>query len=385
MKGVDVADVKSVSRSTVLGELLATSPTTRLQLAQRTGLSTATVTRAIDALISEGLARDLHEVPSSGPGRRAVLLQACGDGHTLVGIDIGATNTRLVAVDLQAKPLARVSVATPTEMPGADLGQWVGELISEHAPRADAPVGAVAVGLPGAVNPRTGVVTNAPHLATVEDPAFRETILRTAAAPVDLDNDANYALLAEFYFGAARGAQSAVMFTLGTGLGGAVLLDGHLVRGRNGLVGEFGSIPVGPLGSRLEHGLTGPSILLRAAELGIPIQSPAEIFKTDAPRSLTMLRQQYEQSLIVAITTAVVASDPDVIVLGGGIAASLSGSLAIIEEAVASNLGQSPSITVAQLGDFSGAYGAAIQALHRMYRKLGVHEYDLARLPAAIS
>ena len=380
-----MTDVKSISRSTVLGELLATAPTTRQQLALGTGLSTATVTRAIDALIAEGLARDLHELPSSGPGRRAVLLQARGDGHSMVGIDIGATNTRLVTVDLQAQPLTKVSVSTPTDLPAADLARWVIELIAAHGAETEAPIYAAAVGLPGAVNPETRTVTNAPHLMMVEDPSFSETVVKDAGIHVDFDNDANYALLGEYYFGAARGAHSAAMFTLGTGLGGAVLLDGHLVRGRNGLVGEFGSLPLGPLGSRLEHSLTGPSILLRAAELGIPLETPADIFKADASRSLTALRHQYEQSLIVAITAATVASDPDVIVLGGGIAASLAGSLATIEESLSSNLGHSPRIAIAELAEYSGAYGAAIQALHHVYRSLGVQERDLSRLPAAAS
>lgn len=367
----------------VLGELLATAPTTRQQLAHGTGLSTATVTRAIDVLIAERLARVLHELPSSSPGRRAVLLQARGDGHAMVGIDIGATNTRFVTVDLQAKPSTRVSVATPSNLSSAELAAWVIELIAEHTAGSEAPVSAVAVGLPGAVNPETHVVTNAPHLMMVKEPNFSETLTRDVGTHVDFDNDANYALLGEFYFGAARGAHSAAMFTLGTGLGGAVLLDGHLVHGRNGLVGEFGSLPLGPLGSRLEHSLTGPSLLLRAAELGILLESPVEIFRNDATRSLSMLRHQYEQSLIVAITAATVAADPDVIVLGGGIAASLSGSIPTIQESLTSNLGHSPRIAIAELAEFSGAYGAAVQALHHVYLTLGVQERDLSRLPAA--
>ncbi len=114
--------------------------------------------------------------------------------------------------------------------------------------------------------------------------------------PVSIDNDANYALLGERYFGVARSAPNAVMFTLGLGLGAGVMIDGRLFRGIHGLVGEFGSLPIGPLGTRLEHLVTGFGIMRRAAELGIELSSPADLF---GPLSGTLadLRRQFEHGL----------------------------------------------------------------------------------------
>lgn len=378
-------DIRALNRSTVLGELLASTPTTRARLAEATGLSTATVTRTIDSLIAEGLARDLHELPSTNRGRRAVLLEARSDRHVAMGVDIGASNTRLLVVNLRAELLARQSVPTPTGTTPEQLAEWVTHLINDAiAEQCNGPA-AVAIGLPGVVNPQTLAVSNAPHLPAVESPAFREQLGTRVVSDLDFDNDANYALLGERYFGAAVGVPNAVMFTLGTGLGAGVLIDGHLVRGRNGLVGEFGSLPVGPMGARLEHSLTGPSIMLRASELGLPVSSPADIFNSTGGRAVALLRQQYERSLVVAMTAAAVASDPEVIVLGGGIAPSLTRSIEMLEAALVDNLGQAPRIAFAELGEFSGAYGAAVQALHRVYARMGVHEHDLSRLPALAS
>jgi predicted NBD/HSP70 family sugar kinase len=374
-------DTRAASRSAVLAELLATTPTTRQRLAQGTGLSTATVTRIVEGLIGEGLARDLHELATQSRGRRALLLEARADAHVTVGVDIGASNTRLLALDLCARPLQQLSIPTPSGLTSTELAQWVAGLVADNTGDRYPDVGAVGVGLPGSVHPGTGLVSNAPHLTSVEDPDFPVDLSRALGRSVELDNDTNFALLGEYYFGAASAVRDAAMFTLGTGLGGAVLLDGQLIRGRNGLVGEFGSLPLGPMNSRLEHSLTGPSIMLRAAEVGIRLQSPADIFATDAPRPLASLRHQYEQSLIVAITAAVVAADPEVVVLGGGIAPSLSGSLGIITDALTTNLGRSPRIVLAKLGEFSGAYGAAVRALHRVYVGLGVQDGELSRLP----
>lgn len=374
-------DARSATRSSVLAELLATTPTTRQRLARGTGLSTATVTRTVEGLIAEGLAHDLHELASSSRGRRALLLEARADAHVTVGVDIGASNTRMLALDLSARPLHRVSVPTPTGLSSGELARWVGQLVGDNVGGQLQDVSAVGVGLPGAVHPETGRVSNAPHLTVVEAPEFPAALTQAVGRSVDLDNDTNFALLGEYYFGAAMGVRDAAMFTLGTGLGGAVLLDGQLIRGRNGLVGEFGSLPLGPMNSRLEHSLTGPSIMLRAAEVGIRLDSPADIFVSDAPRPLAALRHQYEQSLIVAITAAAVAADPEVVVLGGGIASSLKGSIDTITEALTTNLGRSPNIVLAKLGEFSGAYGAAVRALHRVYTDLGVQVDELSRLP----
>jgi predicted NBD/HSP70 family sugar kinase len=372
---------RAASRSAVLAELLANTPTTRHQIASGTGLSAATVTRTIDGLVHEGLARDLHELTTQSRGRRPLLLEARADAHVTVGVDIGASNTRVLALDFCARPLHQISIATPVDLTARGLAEWVARLVDDCTHDPPRPIAAVAVGLPGAVHPVTGVASNAPHLTSVEDPHFRADLSRTVGRRVDLDNDTNFALLGEYYFGAATDVRDAVMLTLGTGLGGAVLLDGQLVRGRNGLVGEFGALPLGPMHSRLEHGLTGTSIMLRAAEVGIRLDSPADIFAADASPPLVALRHHYEQSLIVAITAAVVAADPELVVLGGGIAPSLTGSIATITEALTDNLGRSPRIVLAKLEEFSGAYGAAVHALHRVYVDLGVQEGELSRLP----
>jgi predicted NBD/HSP70 family sugar kinase len=377
-----MTDLRSINRSAVLTELLASSPTTRVAIAAATGLSGATVTRVIDSLVEEGLARELELLPPNGRGRRAVLMEAVADQTLAVGIDLGASNTRIVVMDLLGDLVLTDRVPTPADLSTSELAAWLSSLAHDRVAGIWKAVAGFAVGLPGAVNPTTRSITNAPHLAQIEDPAFLIKLENALGMTIDIDNDANYALLGEQYFGAARSASNSVMFTLGAGLGAGVMVDGRLMRGTNGLVGEFGSLPVGPLGSRLEHMVTGPGIMFRASELGIRLQSPADLFQNTSDEKVQMLRRQFEQGLLIAITAAVVSADPEIVVLGGGIAASLHGTLDFLSRSLTQNLRTAPSIAIAELGDLSGALGAGVQGLHRAYSDLGIPHQELARIPS---
>ena len=116
-----MVEPRGANRASVLTELLATSPTTRTAIAESTGLSSATVTRVVDTLIDEGIARELRYLPVKGRGRRAVLIEAVGELSIAVGVDLGASNTRLVAIDLLAKELVVSRTPTPSDLDTSDL------------------------------------------------------------------------------------------------------------------------------------------------------------------------------------------------------------------------------------------------------------------------
>ena len=367
------------ARPHVLAELLATGPTTRVAVARATGLSSATVTRCVDSLLADGLAREASLLPAAGRGRRAVLLEINGHHDLVVGVDLGASATRVVVADLAGQIVSVQRVPTQRELDPTSLAGWLATIVRKQL-EADGVPSAVAVGLPGAVDPATKSVSNAPHLAQIEGTAFVRALERELGLAVSIDNDANLALLGERHFGVARSASNAVMFTLGLGLGAGVMIDGRLFRGIHGLVGEFGSLPIGPLGTRLEHLVTGFGIMRRAAESGVELSSPADLF---GPLSGTLadLRRQFEHGLLVAITAAVVSVDPELVVLGGAIADSLVGSIESIERELRNNLRVSPRIELAVLSDLSGALGAAVDALHATYTGLGIPFEELARIP----
>jgi predicted NBD/HSP70 family sugar kinase len=376
-------DGRNRNRAAVLTQVLAASPTTRAAVAAATGLSPATVSRMVDSLLTEGILRETGEVPSGRRGRRATLVEVVADRAVVAGVDLGASSTRLVVADLLATPVARRTVPTPVSLSSRELAAWMADEVQSTAGALAGRVAAVAVGLPGAVRNHDRSVSNAPNLPQVEEQAFLQVLGERLGPALDIDNDSNYALLGEQRFGAARSAATAVMLTVGAGLGAGVALDGRLLRGRNGLVGEFGHLPVGPLGTPLEHLVTGPGIMRRAAELGLEIDSPAALFADDAAPQLVAMRHHVEQAMLVVLTAAVVSYEPDTIVLGGGIARSLAPGLEQLGDALRQIVRSAPPLVHAQLHDLSGALGAMVAALHRVYLGLGLSEEDLVRVPSA--
>ncbi|NUP74252.1 MAG: ROK family protein [Sinomonas sp.] len=228
---------------------------------------------------------------------------------------------------------------------------------------------------------RNRTVTNAPNLPQVTEPGFLDRVEEAVGCPTGFDNDANYALLGELHFGAAKASPNAAMLTIGYGLGAGLAIDGRILRGEHGLIGEFGQLPIGPFGSRLENMVTGSGILRRAAEAGIEMDNPSAVF-ADAPEpALQRIRLQFDEAINVVLAALTVACDPQVIVIGGGIAASLNTSLSRYAEALERNLGVSPRLVKADLGRYSGAAGALVAALHGVYGELGVHEASILTLP----
>jgi len=376
-----VQDARSINRTLVLTELLRQRPTTRSRIAKSTGISATTVSRIVDGLKDDGVVHDISDRQTARRGRPAILVDVVPELGYVAGVDIGATTTRTVIADLVGKTVARFDAPTPAEASAQDLGEWaVAQAEAAAGPLWDR-VTHLAFGVPGAVGAGQSAITNAPNLRQVEDEMFLAALHRAAGRPISVDNDANYALVGEQKRGAARQAPTAAMLTIGTGLGVALAIDGRIIRGRRGLVGEYGYLPVGPLGTRLEHLITGPNLTRYAQERGIELRSPAELFSARPGPDLAGLRAQFDQALLVALTAVIVSNEPAVIVLGGGIAHSLGPHLTDYEAALERNLQVRTPLQVAELGDFSGATGAAITAVQRAYSALGVRDEDITALP----
>lgn len=178
-----------------------------------------------------------------------------GSAPIAVGVDVGGTKVLGVVLSEDDTVLSELRVATPqrttdpaTSSGGDELGAVVDavallvrELRRDHGP------GPVGVGMPGMLD-RTGVLRFAPNLHGGAGNVRTALVDRLAGAPVHVDNDANCAALAELTLGAARGASTALMVTLGTGIGGAIVLDGAVQGGAHGLAGEVGHMVVDPTG-----------------------------------------------------------------------------------------------------------------------------------------
>jgi predicted NBD/HSP70 family sugar kinase len=374
---------RAANRSVILATILAESGNvTRTRLAAHTGLSQATVSRVVDALMREGLVAEGDAVASGGTGRSAVTLHAAADRGLTCGVDLGGTNCRLVVGDLLGRPLARAQEVIPADRSAAELAAWVRRLVTGLAASCSpADLRAVAVGLPGVVSPDGATVSGAPNLPQIEGDAFATHLRRELGVPVSLHNDANLALLGEMRFGAARGLGTVVMLTIGTGLGAGVAVNGQLLLGRGGLVGEFGYLPAGPKGEALESLVAGAGLVQQARALGASVTSAEELFRTPRPAKTARVRSRFRHALLLLLTTAVISYDPEAIVIGGGIAAAIAPDLATIQRQLRELLPAAPEVVLSDLGGLSGAFGGLAAACQAVYVDLGVEVAAATALP----
>ncbi len=246
-----------------------------------------------------------------------------------VGVDIGGT--KVLAVLLSAYG-AVVGTATGP-MPGRTASETEVEdaLVAAATEVAGgAPIAGLGVSAAGFVDRSGERVRFAPHLPWRDAPV-RRRIADRVGVPVVLDNDANCAAYAEIVAGVARGVGSGLLITVGTGIGGAVLQDGAVVRGANGMAGEFGHIQVVPDGLACECGLSGcweQYCSGRALErvtrvtLGSHLDGPAVAAAARAGDRVA--REAFASIgtwLGVGIAGLVAAFDPEVVVVGGGVSA----------------------------------------------------------------
>ncbi len=290
------------------------------------------------------------------------------------GLDIGGTNLKAVAVTTDGTVLHRISHATEDGVASAaDWTQRARTLLAEFERAHVHPPTSVGVCAPGLAATDARSIAHLPgKLAGLAGLDWTHALVRTAVVPVL--NDAHAALLGEAWIGAARGKQHVVMLTLGTGVGGAVLSDGRLLRGAIGRAGHIGHLSLDPEGAISITGMPGAIEVMIgdctvAARTDGKFQNTAALVAAhragDADATRVWLRSI--RALGTALGSCINLFDPEVIVLGGGIAqagdalfAPLASELDRVEWRPG---GHRVPIVPAALGEWAGAIGAARNSL----------------------
>jgi glucokinase len=314
-----------------------------------------------------------------------------------IGIDIGGTKVAGGLVDVDGNVTHRARRDTPhrSTSPSVVEGtivEVVAELMQAAGPQG---VAAVGIGAAGFVGADRATVVFAPHLSWRHEP-LRFGLEKRVAKPVFVDNDANAAVWAEWKFGVAQGESHVMMVTLGTGIGGGILTDGQVQRGRFGIAGEFGHMQVVPEGHRCECGNRGcweqyasGNALVREARSLFAANSPMAGDLLDRVQGVVgnltgpLITQAARDGdptarelladvgswLGVGIANLAAAFDPGMFVIGGGVSAAGELLLAPARDAFQRKLtgrGYRPEarIVVARLGNDAGMIGAADLARH---------------------
>ena len=167
-----------------------------------------------------------------------------------IGVDLGGTNLRVAAVSDDGRVLENVARDTGSRR-GRDavldeMCAAIRDVAGRHA--AQGALAGIGIGVPGIIDMETGLLRESPNLPGWHDYPVRDEIERRLKAHVILENDANAAAMGESWMGAARDVDNCCMLTLGTGVGGGLVLNGHLWHGMTGMAGELGHITVNPDG-----------------------------------------------------------------------------------------------------------------------------------------
>ena len=304
-----------------------------------------------------------------------------------IGIDVGGTKVAAGVVDDDGAVLASLKRESPAR--SADKTEdTIAEVVAEL--RKDHEVTAVGIGAAGFIDASRSTVLFAPNLAWRDEPLQREVADRIGL-PVVVENDANAAAWAEWRFGAGRGARHMVAVTVGTGIGGGMVLDGQVYRGAFGIAAEFGHITVVPDGRRCgcgnrgcwEQYCSGKALVREARDIlsvsrreegllyelcggdpeGITGPMVTEAAQAGDPHAVAAFD---EIGLWLGRGLASVAAvlDPDVIVVGGGVGEAGDLLMAPGRDAYRSLLtgrGHRPwaELRPASLGNSAGLVGAA--------------------------
>ncbi len=249
-----------------------------------------------------------------------------------IGIDLGGTKIEGIALDDRGNTAARQRVPTPRgdyDATIAAIATMVAALEAQAGGRAS-----VGVGMPGNLSRATGLVKNA-NSVWLNGRAFDRDLSAALQREVRFSNDANCFALSEAVDGAARGARVVFGVIIGTGTGGGVVVDGHVIDGRNGVAGEWGhnalpwpeasELPGPPCycgrSGCIETFLSGPGLSAdyeRATGQRVAAEEVvARASATDLDASASL--ERYEHRMARALASIINVLDPDAIVLGGGL------------------------------------------------------------------
>ncbi len=307
-----------------------------------------------------------------------------------IGIDLGGTNIAVGAVDEEGRILAECSVKTLAQRPFTEIVKDMAGCVirvMKQGGFTEKDVHSVGIGIPGVADER-GVVLNCANLGWFNEPLAAE-MGKYFSIPVFIGNDANVAALAESYAGVSKGCHSSVMITLGTGVGGGIVIDGKAWNGAHGRGGEMGHMTLVPDGVPCTCGNNGcverycsatalirmakqecqayPDSLILKKAGGDPERVNAKLVidaakEGDAPALRVFNSFVYYLALTINNITAFL--DPDVIVLGGGVSHAgkflLDSVRALLPRYQIFKALPIPRLEIASLGNEAGIIGAAM-------------------------
>ena len=297
----------------------------------------------------------------------------------VIGVDVGGTNIKLGVVHPSGKVIARTSFATKPfasskiRLISALAREIEAIIIQTGLSKKD--VAGVGIGLPGLIDHTKGIVRFLPNIPGWRNVRLKTILRQKLKLPVFIDNDAKLITLAEWKFGAGKGAANMVCLTLGTGIGSGLILDNRLYRGEDNVAGELGHVPLnerGPACNCGGHGcfeayIGNRPLVARANALmdrrDMTLEGMFQLAKAGNSKALRFWRETAEH-LGNGLVTVVNLLNPRLIVIGGGVSNNdrflFKTARAVIARRAMSTKSAMVKIVRARLGDDAGIIGAQV-------------------------
>ena len=312
--------------------------------------------------------------------------------RVVIGVDLGGTNTRTALVarsgDILEKQKEETLAAEGHEKVIAKLIRNI-DRQRANADQYGRRVAAVGVGAPGVIHEQTGVVVKSPNFPDWNDLPLKQILERELKLPVFIENDANAAALGEQWRGAAKNIRSMIFLTLGTGVGGGIVLDGRIWHGADGMAGEVGHMTIIPDGRTCGCGNRG-CLEMYASSRGIVMTfkamcagehldvedrqeiTSAQIYQA-ARNGNTMahlVMKDMGRYLGIGIANLINIFNPEMVVIGGGVKDAWDLFVDATREEVRKRAfaytAERTKIVPSMLGDDAGTVGAAAVAFQKI-------------------
>ncbi len=360
------------NKASVLDVVLSGAPLTRNELIELTGLSKATVSRAVEELRADGFVVDAGVDAVAGRGRRSTYLDVPGTAGHIVGVSFGAQTTCVLVTDLRGREVEHVIV--PTLDDGEDAvgsaARWLVDLIAQTSGSAEGPARQIVVAVPGRIRNGTEIFGPVESRRIFAGPDLHGAVEDLVDAPVLMQSDADASLLGILRDDAAVG--DAALFIFSTSLSFASCSDHDVVRGRTPAFGD-----VGVLFSGVDHesldGLLGARGLLQFARgRGLDLDRIEALWSEPVDEgSRAEVLEAFTTAIVTAVSAVAVTSDPERVYLAGRLAPLVDEVLPEVRTRLARTLPAVPTISVVtQVLGLSVARGAAYAGMTMTHGRL---------------
>lgn len=382
LQPINATHMRRMNRSIILELVRQNGPMARSEISRSLKLSMPTVMRIVDELISEDLIHPIGDTKGE-TGRPRQLLEYHKQGYAVIGVDLGGTKLYGALANIGGEILDEIYRPQhgSTGESSFKLLCEIIESLNQSPHKKDLPLLGIAVGAPGVTHVRTGIVEWAPSLNWRNFP-LKQKLEARFGMPVFVENDVNLAVLGEQWFGTGKGVNNMVLLAIGTGLGAGLIVDGAIYRGHTESAGEVGYMvsSVAALGKSyegfgaMESIVSGTGVTDRAkkalqghiSDNKLSNLTATEVFSAARVGEI-WAKQVVDETvdhLSVTIANIICLLDPELIVLGGGVANSGDILIPAIRQRIQGVIPHLPRIEASILGTRATVMGAITMTVH---------------------